>query len=141
MRSDSRLAAGARAAWAVGAKTASTPSPRVQGVFTAPLAFRVDRTYASNSLDFQKKNNVVDCNTLMLLLCRASPPEESARTVRKWARRGQFRVVSALLSDQYFVFSRPDFTGRKGLVRGVQKWGGNQVPSNQAPGSFFYFLF
>jgi hypothetical protein len=44
--------------------------------------------------------------------------------------RSQFRVVSALLSDQYFLFSRPDFTGRKGLVRGVQKWGGNQVPSN-----------
>ena len=94
MRSDSRLAAGARAAWAVGAKTASTPSPRVQGVFTAPLAFRVDRTYASNSLDFQKKNNVVDCNTLMLLLCRASPArgvgEDGAKMGQKGSISGRF---------------------------------------------------
>ena len=34
--------------------------------------------------------------------------------------------------DQYFEFTKSNFTGTgmKGLVRGVQKWPWNQVPSN-----------
>ena len=75
----------------------------------------------------------------MVGLSRASPAPGG--TVRKRLGKGQFRVVSALLSDQYFEFSKSNLTGMKGLVRGVQKWPCTQVPSNTGLDLGFYFLF
>ena len=82
--------------------------------------------------DFALKKKVDDCKTLKEAYGRASPAQERCEN---GSERGQFRVVSALLSDQYFEFSKSNFTGMKGLVRGVQKWPWTQVPSNTGLGT------
>ena len=83
-------------------------------------------------MDLSRKKKVDDCKTLKEAYGRASPAQERCEN---GSERGQFRVVSALLSDQYFEFSKSNFTGMKGLVRGVQKWPCTQVPSNTGLGT------